>query len=362
MQNSNVLPIFNRKNTEWKEGVGSLILGQPTAFVDSLNVHHPELFRIYKRQKAADWQEDEVDLARSLLDFSSCPTDLADLMIENITFQWETDSIAANSVLALLSPVITNSQFSQVMTKINEIEQLHALTYSEIVRLAIPNPKTVFEKAFSNNHIKNRNDVITDQLARFKWYSYNYALGNIENNQELYNETFSALVAIFCLERLQFMSSFAYTFMVVDEGWFQGIGKLVQKIMQDEYYYHSGAMKYVITKELYTDRGMTCWTKNREKLQHLVDAVLEREYHWNNHIDYRKSEVNKWAEFNSQDIYKTLMLDMPFNEHDTNPLPMMDKWLNLDLHQNANMEGDSNNYSLNSFVMDVSEDKIYTYY
>ncbi|MDB4461480.1 ribonucleotide-diphosphate reductase subunit beta [bacterium] len=357
-----VKPIFNTQNTEWKTSADSLILGQQPALIDSINRKHPKLFNLYKRQKAVDWSEDEVDLAKSLLDFNDCPEHLSDIMVENISFQWETDSIAANSMLSLLAPVITNSDFSIAVTKNTEIENLHALTYSEIVKLAIPNPDIVFDSIMGSSYISERNDSVTEQLTRFKWFSFKYALGEQENNAEMYKESFLALVAFYCLERLQFMSSFAYTFMVVEEDYFQGIGKLVQKIMQDEYYHHAPTMRYAIKHEMFSERGMSCWAENKEIIQELVDTVVKREYDWNAHIGYKSSLVNKWAEYNAQEIYDALMLDLPFNRHDVNPLPMMDKWLDIDSFQNANQEGDNNNYSLNSFRNDTPVGKKYNYY
>lgn len=368
-----VSPIFNRENTEWRDGNKSLILGQHPALLDSINRKHDTLFSLYKGQKSADWSEDEISLRQSLLDFQNCPEDIANGMIENIAYQWETDSLIGGSIVQLLGPFITDSDLSLAIMKFAEIENLHSLTYSEIVKLAIPNPERVFERIMYNGNIKSRGDVVTEQLTRLKYYSSMYALGKIPNNQELYDEVFMGLVAIFCLERLQFMSSFAHTFAIVEQGYFKGIGMLVQKIMQDEYYYHAQGMKYVLKHEMTTSRGMSTWTTNMEKIKALVDAVVQKEYSWNEHIfsiskipNLNKQTLNHWVEFNSQDIYDSLMLEFDFKRIDESPLDFMTNanvgYLNLDGFQNANQEGDNNNYSLNSFINDVESDKVYRYY
>lgn len=368
MNNNKILPIFNRNNKEWLTGETSLILGEPPALIDSINRKHQKLFDLYKSQKSLDWQEDEIDLEKSRVDFSKADVNIVETMLENIAFQWETDSIAANNMLFLLSPIITDSDFAHAVTKNTEIERLHALTYSEIVRLAVPNPNYVFEKVMNNNFIKDRNDIVTKQLYKFKYYSLNYSLGNIPNNQELYNESFLALVAFYCLERLQFMSSFAHTFSIVEQNLFMGIGKLIQKIMQDEYYHHAATMKYAIKTELYTDRGMICWQHNKDYINELVNSVLQREYDWNDYLYtvskpvLTKQAANSWSEYISQEIYDILLLDKPFREHNDNPLSLMDNWLDLNLFQNANKEGDNNNYSLNSCIDDIDDLKIYKYY
>ena len=70
--------MFNNENTEWKEGKYSLFLGQEPALYDSINVTHPELFKLYKRQKAMDWSEDELNLEQSRIDMDSCPVEVKD--------------------------------------------------------------------------------------------------------------------------------------------------------------------------------------------------------------------------------------------------------------------------------------------
>lgn len=687
---NNVKPVFNWDNTEWKDGGKSLILGDSPALYDSINRQHDKLFQLYKWQKAADWSEDEINLSAALSDFDNCPKDIADGMIENIAYQWETDSMIANTMVPLLSPFITNSELATVVSKNAEIECitpdhevltpegwklisevtwedsvlqvdidtqisnfikpntivkkrhkgkiysfkddtgytsqqvtpnhrmpflsyntkktgyklaedmsynsstqmpisslktgclksltwvdrfkiccqadgcvdkrcngsvsgeipvkfvfskerkiekfieimnhldwnwkelkptkqhgnvkaqrrfavkvplalsnnlkdfewfslenvshtwaedfikdvgfwdgtvagvncsrlittnrgvadkvqtlasicgystyrthrvddrsdnysdceivswkklrsragsikkdsfdydglvycltvdtgyflvrhngaisvtgncLHSLTYSEIVKLAVPNPERVFERVMLNNQVKDRGDVVSERFERLKWYGAKYTLGEVPNDQKLYDEVFLGLVALFSLERLQFMSSFAHTFAIVEQDWFQGIGKLVQKIMQDEYYYHAPTIKYVLKHEMTTSRGMSTWANHMETIKELVDTVVDSEYSWNDHIfgickipNVSKDLMNKWSQYNAQDIYRSLMLEQPFVEVKDNPLLYMDKWLDLDKFQNANQEGDNNNYSLNSFVNDVSPAKIYEYY
>ena len=123
----NVKPVFNWANDEWRKGGKSLILGESPALYDSLNRKHEKLFQIYKGQKSADWSEDEINLAASLSDFGTCPSDIANGMIENIAFQWETDSMIANSMIPLLAPFITDSDFATTVSKNAEIERLNIL-------------------------------------------------------------------------------------------------------------------------------------------------------------------------------------------------------------------------------------------
>lgn len=360
--------MFNKNNTEWKDGGGSLILGQPSALLDSVNRKHRRLFELYKMQKEADWQEDEINLEQSRIDFLKCPPEIYNAMIENLAYQWEADSYAVNSYSFLLAPLITDSDLRLWVNKAAEIEGLHALTYSEIVRLAVPDTHKVFQMAMESDHVTSRMDTVDRLLTELKGYSLNYALGEVENNQALYNKAFLGLLTFYCLERMQFMASFAHTFALVDSGWFQGVGKLVQKIMQDEFYYHCRAMEYSLKHEMTTHRGMVAYMEEREVIESIVNEIVDKEKSWNSYIfskytlpNTSEKLNNAWVEYNAQDVYDLCMLELPFKRQSQNPIKFMENYLNLDKFQNANQEGDNNNYSLNSMAFDIPDGHIFEF-
>ena len=361
--------MFNKDNTEWKDGDSSLILGQPSALIDSINRKHPELFRLYKKQKEADWQEDEIDLEISRVDFTTCPADISGAMVENLAYQWEADSYAVNSYSFLLAPIVTDSDFRLWINKAAEIEGLHALTYSEIVRLAVPKPEDVFKLAMESDEVTSRMDTVDRLLSELKEESLRYTLGERENDQGMYNKAFLGLFTFYCLERMQFMSSFAHTFAIVDSGYFQGIGKLVQKIMQDEYFYHCKAMEYAIKHEMTTRRGMIAYMETREVMEGIINEVIGKEISWNAHIfgkynipNVSEELMNKWVQYNGQEVYDLAMIELPYPRQDKSPMKFMDNYLDLDKFQNANQEGDNNNYSLNSMAFDIPEDYVFEVY
>lgn len=364
-----LIKIFNKENTEWRDGYSGLILGQPSALIDSINSKHRKLFKLYKGQKQADWQEDEIDMEQTRIDFLNCPPEIYQCMIKNLSYQWEADSIAANSLIYVLAPFITDTDFKLSVTKNCEIENLHALTYAEIVRLATPDPQEVIRGVMESEFISDRADTILELLEELKELGCKYVLGMVENNQELYNKVFLGLLTFYLLERMQFMASFAHTFAIVEKGWFQGVGKLVQKIMQDEYYYHCRTMEYAITTEMASKRGCVAYLQERDKIVKLIRDVRQREYDWNEYIystcgvpGVSKDTMNKQVDYNAQEVYDTLGISLDFKRQDCNPIKFMDDWIDLDKFQNANQEGDNNNYSLNCFVNDVPEGKIFSVY
>lgn len=355
------MSVFNQDNQEWKTGKYNLFLGEAPGLYDSINVTHPKIFKLYKEQKSADWSEDEIDLEQSRIDMLTCAPEVREIMVENLALQWEADSIAARSIAPLFAPFVTNSEYWAALLKVSEIEVLHALTYSEIVRVCMSNPKEIFERIMKNDAIIGRMEVVAKAFNELKTAGAKYSLGQM-TKEEAYPIVMRAVVALFCLERLQFVDSFAATFGVVETGVYQGIGKLVQKIMQDERYIHAELGKYAIQTELATERGKEWFEKERETIRAMIDEVVQSEYTWNTHlfsngrkcVGFTQQNGVDWIDYNAQDVYKVFGFEPP-RVVEKNPLKYMENWLDLNKTQNANQEGDQANYRLNIIVDDLGD-------
>ena len=356
---------FNRNNDSWKEGNYPLFLGQQPALYDSINVAHPKLFELYKQQKAQDWSEDEINLDQSKIDMMTCPIEVRDIMIENIALQWTADSVASNSIAPCFAPFVTNTEYWTALLKISEIEALHSLTYSEIVRQCFTNPNEIFDKIYTTQAIYDRLSNVTKAFSEAKIAGAKYTLGLI-NEEEAYEAVMNMTVALFGLERLQFMSSFQATFAVVETGVYFGIGKLVQKIMLDERFIHAEVGKYVIEQELKTERGKKWFEKNKLSIYNTIDAIRFAEYDWSAYVFSNGRKVvglteasnNKGVDYHAQDVYDVFGFDLPYERIKKNPLKYMETWLDLNKFQNAQQEADSANYNLNIIIDDMGEDII----
>jgi ribonucleoside-diphosphate reductase beta chain len=356
------MSVFNQENDEWKSGKYNLFLGQAPGLYDSINVTHPKLFKYYKDQKSADWSEDEIDLEQSRIDMLTCRPEAREIMLENLALQWETDSFAARSIAPLFAPFVTNSEYWAAILKISEIEVLHALTYSEIMRVCMENPKDIFGRIMKNDAIISRLEVVSQAFQDLRIAGAKYVLGIIDD-EGAYPIVMRAVVALYYLERLQFVDSFAATFGVVEgEQCFQGIGKLVQKIMQDERFIHAEVGKYVIKAELATERGKAWFAKDHTIVYAMLEEVVRAEYEWNSHlfsngrkcVGFTEQSGLDWIDYNAQEVYEVFGFEPP-RKIVKNPLKYMENWLDLNKTQNANQEGDQANYRLNIIVDDLGD-------
>ncbi|WNL63260.1 ribonucleotide reductase of class Ia (aerobic), beta subunit [Citrobacter phage Tr1] len=354
---------INLENTTYKTGFYPVFLGERLGIYDSINVTYPEMHRLYKLQKAQDWDENEMNLDQTRKDFTICSENNYDVMIKNLSFQWENDSLA-KSIITLFAPFLSNNEACAMMMKQSEIEVLHALTYSEIIRQCVPNPNEVIDQIMENSRIFDRMGVVEEVMSELFIAGHKYALGELEADDSLRLIILKGMIALIALEGIQFISSFSATFALAEQQLFVNACKLIQKIMLDEILHVK--MDYEIIDALLKDpEWKKVYDENIDALTAILDTVIAQEEDW---CDYLYSEgrvivglnahlSKQWVYFNAAPIYRRLKMKHKFKAPKQTPLPWMDKWLNPDMIQAAAQEIQLTNYKLNSTNNDFDEDE-----
>ncbi|GBU09237.1 ribonucleoside-diphosphate reductase subunit beta [Gammaproteobacteria bacterium] len=362
------MSIFNQQNQAWKTGHYPLFLGEKLGLYDSINTPYPQLFDLYKLQKSMDWSEDEVNLEQSRMDLLHCSQNNYDVMLKNLAFQWELDSVASRAIAPLFAPFISNSELWLMFSKQSEIENLHALTYSEIIRQCLADPQAVFKEVMANNAVLARSETVIKAFDELSQAGANYTLNpsyfcTDKGLNEIRHVLLKALIALYCLEKIEFLSSFAATFALAEQNIFQGIAKLVQKIAQDEQV-HCMMDEAVLEILLKEPVWHECFNFYQAEIQIMIAEIIEQELTWNRYlfsegrsiVGLNQHLLDEWVFYNAQDVYLFLNLKNPHVLIKNNPLIWMDNWLDLNKTQNANQEADNNNYSLNSVVNDIDDE------
>lgn len=348
--------MFNKNNTAWQNGDYPLFFGQKPGVFDSINRKYPKLFELFEHLKKIDWRHDEIDLTQTRMDLLQCPKSTREIMLLNLAYQWELDSIASRSIAPLFAPFISNSEYWQMISKQSENENLHSLTYSEIIRNCIPNTTEIFDMVMHNKEVLNRGDRVSKVFQELQLKGAEYTLGKLDKHEAL-PFVLKGVCTLYALERIEFMSSFACTFALGEQQLFVGAARLVQKIAEDEQI-HTVMGKETI-KILKSD---SLWNSMlqvyEDEIKSIVDDILNAEYQWNKYIFSEGRSIvglttdllNKWTQYNAQQVYDTLGFELPFERVLENPLPWMDQWLDINLTQNANQEGENANYTLGSVI------------
>lgn len=364
-----VLPkkIFNTEKTDYE--APQILLGENHGVFDTINKFYPELWKLYKTQKMQDWDENEFDYSSCNVQFKTCDKHTYDMMVKTLAWQWEADSVASRAFIETLAPVCTSSEAWAGWVEITKNEIVHAATYSEIVRNSFDNPDDVLKEILSVKEAMGRLQTISLAFDRALKVSQEFARGERKNDQETFNAIYLFIISILCMERIQFMASFAVTFGICEgTGLFQPIGKAVQKIAQDEFEIHVQYGKEVLKYLYKTERGRRAFEDCRKEAIQIINEVTQSEIVW---TDYAFSDgreltgvtcemMKSWVYFSATDVAKFLGVDgeVGFPLVEQNPLKYMENWLDMSKVQASNQEEDTAQYKVGVMKRD-DEDKVF---
>lgn len=343
----------------------SIFLGEEKSVYDSINQDYPELFELYKQQKAQDWSEKEFVLDQSQVDFEQCPVSQSDVMTKTVMWQWNGDGKAMH-IFSLLAPFITNSEYTAACMKQSEIEVLHSLTYSEIVRQTIKNPVEALYMAQNDKAIVERSELVEGVLEELRIAGHKYALGMIEKDDPyLKRIIWKGLVAILILEGVNFQASFACTFALAEQGWFMGIAQFVQKIMLDEIL-HTKMDLAAIKAQMEFPEWRAAFLDVKDEIKSLLDEAVESEREWSRYIfsegraivGLNSNLLMDWVFYNVKPLYDALGIQYDHKVVREIPMKFMNTWMEIDKQQNANQEQQTGGYLLNTVIDDVQDGEI----
>lgn len=346
--------IFNADKGDY--GDTRLFLGEPKGLLDTVNDPHPRLWEMWRSLRGLDWDTNEFDFSPCLLEFKTGDKGIAQAMIQNLGWQWEGDSIAANSIMAVGNHFVTNPALKVLWDQIVANENLHATTYSEIVRYSFDAPNQVLTEVLAIKEAMSRMETISKVMGHSYRVGLRVSLGEIDrNSEEAYSAAFMFTVALFLLERVHFMGSFAVTGAIAQTGEYMPICKAVQRIAQDEAEIHVNVGKYVLQYEMSTPRGRAAWKANRQLIDDMMLEVRASEMRWRNFQRDSGSivpgvswdEIGAFINFNCADAMDVLERPVDFKAPLEMPLAYMEKWLDVAATQAAPQEQDNGQYRVN---------------
>ncbi len=238
---------------------------------------------------------------------------------------------------------------------------LHALTYSEIVRNSFEDSDTVIKKVLEDQEALKRVSIVTEIFNETYTVGHKLALGMVERNQETYNTIFMFFVAMYCLERIQFVNSFTITFAIARTGIFVPIGEAVKKICNDEFNIHAVFARTVLEIESKTERGQVAFSMLKDRIQVLLDTIVDVEKRWTyDHLFSNGKELTGLNAdvifnnclYNAAPVYNFFGLESKYTLPITNNLKFLDNWIQIDKNQESPQEARGGRYFLGGFSND----------
>jgi ribonucleoside-diphosphate reductase beta chain len=348
--------VFNANNKGFETSKYPLFLGEDLGLFDTINVAYPELEDLYQKQVSQIWNENEVSLSQDKQDMINAPKDVVDLMVKTISWQFLADSVASKSIAGLLMRYVTNSELEGMVNAWSFFETIHARTYSHIVKQTVVNPNQVLRDTYNNIDIVSRSEAIVkafDQLESLP------ITASIEEKRRAIALAFAAL---FALEAIAFMSSFAVTFAIAETGIFQGIGSLVTLIARDEVLHTR--MDYAILNILKQDpEWLETFSELKGEIKGVLDAITNQEVKNANYLFSEGRQVigltaellQEYTLYMAKPLYDALGIPFDFQVIEKNPCSYMDKYIDSSKMQVAPQEIQLTAYKIGSVKDDTDE-------
>ena len=347
--------VFNTNKTDYAHTANhSLFLGEEPGLFDTVHRNFPVIWEHYKNMKSLDWDELEFDFTPCNLEFKQVPEAISKCMIRTLAWQWEADSVAANTLLPVMAPFISSPELQALYGRITDNEVLHAATYSEIVRCSFDDPNMVLNEVLQVKEAMQRLATVGKALSRVKRLSAMLSLGLVQRTDpDVYDAVIMAEVAFLVLERIQFMASFAVTFAIGETGVFMPIAKAVQKICQDEYEIHQAAHKDVLRHELKLAVGRDSFKRMHDSVKEMIDEVVASELAWTDYalegdplVGLTRAKLKDWVLWSAKDVYDFFGIKSEHTFPKQQPLPYMERWMDISKTQASPQEQQNGQYKV----------------
>ena len=357
--------VYNQTKTDFART--PIIMGEPRGLVDTIHEQYPEQVKLYEQLRGQDWTEKEFVFEICKVQFKTVDPVIANDMIRTLAWQWKTDSLAASTIAGIMSGVCSDSRVWIGYQRISDNESIHALTYSRIVQQSFDDPEKVYHQFDQDLDANTRLEVVGEVFGRAFEYSHRWALFQhdpkrfplTEKEQyDAYDAMFMYIVALFGMERCQFMPSFAVTFGICESGVFQPIGDAIQRIAQDELEIHVPYGMRNIQNLLETERGREAYKNNRSLIVDFINETIVREDNWvdllhqdgHENVGYTSTGLKKFGHFSGTHFARFMDVhnEVNFPLVDENPLPYMAKRVNLAACQFSPQEAPNPGYMVNT--------------
>ena len=348
------MAVFNANNKGYETGKYPLFLGDDLGLFDTVNCVYPILEDLYQKQVSQIWNENEISLVQDKQDMLTLPKDTVDLMVKTISWQALADSVASKSISGLLMRYVSNSELEGLLNVWSFFETIHARAYSHIVKQTFVNPNQMLRDTYNSVETLVRSEAI---VAAFNNLEQLPVDATTEEKREAIALAFAAL---FALEAIAFMSSFAVTFAITETGAFQGIGQEVTLIARDEALHTR--MDYAILSILQqSPEWRESFKSLAPKIKDVLDSVVNQELKW---ADYLFSEgrqvigltsilLQEYTLYMAKPLYDALGVDFDFEVIEKNPCQYMEKYIDSSKMQVAPQELQITSYKIGSVKDDT---------
>ncbi|MBQ0111539.1 MAG: ribonucleotide-diphosphate reductase subunit beta [Bacteroidales bacterium] len=349
--------VFNEKNKGHITKHYPMFLGDSLGLLDTVNVTNEAVEALKEKQRGGRWYPTEISMAQDRQDMVNAPKHIVDIMSMAISWQHTTDSIAGRSIGAMFLPYVTNPEAEVMISEWSTIEFVHGEAYSHIVKQTRLNPDEAIQETYNNIRVLNRSKKIIEVFNSL--YNMDRSLP-FREKQKIVAKVLCTVMAMECIS---FMSSFAVTFAIAEQGWFQGIAETVSLISRDELY-HTRMSYELIKAQKEVDGWQDVYDEISDEVSEIVSSIARSEMEWNRYLlsegryldNLSLDMLDKTNKYFNNAVFTMLGLKNPLEVVTENPCKFMEKYIDRSLLQFASQEIQHGSYRQGSIVDDVTED------
>ena len=364
---------MNLLNLE-KDGKDFLFLGEQLGLQDYTTVKYKTLEDFALKQRSQFWLESEIPLHKDIAQWPTLSEQNKQLCIKNLAFQVLGDSLAGRIPGMVLLALCSNEELEGLLIQIGYFESLHSRSYTHIIKSVMPDADQAIKNEIRNNPFVARR---VSQVSSVFDELYGLGLSYLQNK-----ETYSlprlkeveyclrillvkAYFALYALEQVLFYTSFACNFGLANQDILPGIANILTLIIKDEFLHAQADLAILaILKEEWPEEYTE--VVNSGYVIELFTQIKEIENDW---ADYVLPESTTLVGL-SADILKRyssyvtknalaplgIQLEALANIPKSNPIPWVEKFIDLSKLQVAPQETQILTYRVASAGMDSEEE------
>jgi ribonucleoside-diphosphate reductase beta chain len=370
------MTIFNKERKYGKDIKQQypLFLGESLSLSDGIDVTYPQLENLIFKQRANFWTEKSVDMEKDRTQFPTLPSNVQDISVLNLAWQSQADSIAGRAPIAALMPFVTNPELEELLNYWQLFESIHSRTYQHIIKTVFHDPEVIRDRVANLEQSMDRLEIISVEFTKLESMGAAYTLcknepemnavfnmDKPEVKKAIYAQIIRSVGALYAMESVQFMASFACTFALANQKVLTGTCDQVKKIAKDEKL-HISFSKAILDILANDPETAEIYKENLPYLQEVLDATVKAEYKW---ADYLFSEgrqviglnavlTKEYLDYLATKAYVGVGLEYgnPTTDH---PINWVESYLNPEKVQVAPQERDVTNYTIGSVKNDLGQ-------
>lgn len=328
-------------------------------------VKYPKLQKFEELARGFFWVPEEISLTKDKIDHKEASEAVKHIFTSNLLRQTALDSIQGRAPFQVFGPVISIPELEALMLTWSFFEtSIHSKSYSHIIRNVYNVPKEEFNKIHDTAEIINMASNIGKYYDQLHVLNCEKELGKEVSVYAHKKAIWLALNASYALEALRFMVSFATSLAMVENRIYIGNGNIIGLILQDEIL-HTEWTAWMINNVAKDDSDfLPIIQETQDEIYSMYQDVVREEKEWAEYL-FKKGVViglntailKDFVDFTAYTRLKEIGIKYLEDYPKTNPIPWINKHININKKQTALQESESTNYVIGAMsdAVDYSE-------